>query len=107
MGRDREIPSETLEAIHMPGPTELLLIAILIGLLTFFSFAIKRGWYNYLFVIVVTLLGIFSLVLGVIKLADDSTENDVAGGLQIFVGLLVLLFAGYLQKKLAAGRQED
>jgi hypothetical protein len=91
----------------MPGPVELLLIAILVLLITFFSFAIKRGWYNYIFVVVVTLLGILSVVMGVINLLDDSTENNVAGGLQVFVGLLVLLFSGYLQKKLASMQEEE
>ncbi|MFP6737969.1 MAG: hypothetical protein VCD34_04430, partial [Planctomycetota bacterium] len=85
----------------MPGPVELLLIAILVLAIGFFSFAIKRGWYTHVFVIVVTLLGILALVLGVIKLVDETTENNIAGGLQVFVGLVVLLFAGYLQKKLA------
>lgn len=71
----------------------------------FFSFAIKRGWYTHVFVVVVTLLGILAVVLGVIKLVDETTENNIAGGLQVFVGLVVLLFAGYLQKKLAANQQ--
>ena len=69
----------------MPGPVELLLIAILVLLITFFSFAIKRGWYKYRFVVVVTLLVILSVVMGVINLVDDSTEINVAGGLQVFV----------------------
>ena len=91
----------------MPGPVELLLIAILIVTIVFISFAIKRGWYNHIFVIVITLLGILAVVMGVINLVDDSTENNVAGGLQVFVGLLVLLFSGYLQKKLSANREEE
>ena len=91
----------------MPGPVELLLIAILIVTIIFISFAIKRGWYNYIFVIVITLLGILAVVMGAINLVDDLTENNVAGGLQVFVGLLVLLFSGYLQKKLAANREDE
>ena len=91
----------------MPGPVELLLIAILIVTIVFISFAIKRGWYNHIFVIVITLLGILAVVMGAINLVDDLTENNVAGGLQVFVGLLVLLFSGYLQKKLAASREEE
>ena len=89
----------------MPGGVELLLIAILALVIVFFTFAIKRGWYTHVFVVVVTLLGILAVVLGVIKLVDETTENNIAGGLQVFVGLVVLLFAGYLQKKLAANQQ--
>jgi len=47
------------------------------------------------------------VAMGVINLLDDSTENNVAGGLQVFVGLLVLLFSGYLQKKLASMQEEE
>ena len=90
----------------MPGPVELLLIAILMVTIVFISFAIKRGWYNQVFVVVVTLLGLLSVVLGVIKLLDDVEENNISGGLQVFVGLLMLLFSGYLQKKLAADKGE-
>ena len=91
----------------MPGGVELLLIAILALVIVFFTLAIKRGWYNQVFVVVVTLLGILSVALGVIKLIDDVEENNIAGGLQVFVGLLALLFSGYLQKKLAASREEE
>ncbi len=107
MTRNWKIQSSPCRVLHMPGPVELLLIAILVLAITFFSFAIKKGWYNNIFVIVVSLLGILSVVMGVINLVDDSTENNVAGGLQVFVGLLVLLFSGYLQKKLAASREEE
>ena len=88
----------------MPGGVELLLIAILALVIVFFTFAIKRGWYNQVFVVVVTLLGLLSVALGVIKLIDEVEENNISGGLQVFVGLLVLLFSGYLQKKLAADK---
>ncbi|MFP6737345.1 MAG: hypothetical protein VCD34_01260 [Planctomycetota bacterium] len=90
----------------MPGGVELLLITILALVIVFFTFAIKRGWYNQVFVVVVTLLGLLSVALGVIKLIDDVEENNIAGGLQVFVGLLMLLFSGYLQKKLAADKGE-
>ena len=90
----------------MPGGVELLLITILALVIVFFSFAVKRGWYNQVFVVVVTLLGLLSVVLGVIKLLDDVEENNISGGLQVFVGLLMLLFSGYLQKKLAADKGE-
>ena len=82
----------------MPASTALVIV--------FFTFAIKRGWYNQVFVVVVTLLGLLSVALGVIKLIDDVDENNIAGGLQVFVGLLMLLFSGYLQKKLAADKGE-
>ena len=91
----------------MPGGVELLLIAIPALVIVFFTFAIKRGWYNQVFVVVVTLLGLLSVALGVIKFIDDVEENNISGGLQVFVGLLVLLFSGYLQKKLAASREEE
>ncbi len=55
----------------MPGGVELLLIAILALVIVFFTFAIKRGWYNQVFVVLVTLLGLLSVALGVIKLIDD------------------------------------
>jgi len=90
----------------MPGGVELLLITILALVIVFFTVAIKRGWYNKVFVVVVTLLGILSVVLGVINLLDEVKENNISGGLQVFVGLLVLLFSGYLQKKLAADKGE-
>ena len=90
----------------MPGGVELLLIAILALVIVFFTFAMKRGWYNQVFVVVVTLLGLLSVALGVIKLIDDVDENNIAGGLQVFVGLLMLLFSGYLQKKLVANKGE-
>ena len=90
----------------LPGGVELLLITILALVIVFFAFAIKRGWYNQVFVVVVTLLGLLPVVLGVIKLLDDVEENNISGGLQVFVGLLMLLFSGYLQKKLAADKGE-
>ena len=90
----------------MPGGVELLLITILALVSGFFTVAIKRGWYNKVFVVVVTLLGILSVVLGVINLLDEVKENNISGGLQVFVGLLMLLFSGYLQKKLAADKGE-
>ena len=75
-------------------------LLVIVGVIVGGYFTIKKGWYSQALMLVSGVAGVICVIVGIDKLTDRITENDVVGAVLMGVGILTFLVIGVIVKVL-------
>ena len=84
--------------------TPLILPALLIGITCLGHFVIRNRWYVQALLVVTAIVGLICSVVGLRRVTRSLEANDITGVLVLLIGVVALVSAGVMARKLQKGR---